>query len=244
MYSMAIFFFMLTVFASSELFRLIQRPDMKAQEITGGVLAKFLYLFPVAYLMGLLPVQWSFLVLIPFLLIPINELYRNEKNAIVNMSLSFFPAIYISLPFVMLVDIMFLNDVFDPYPVLGFFILIWVYDTGAYLSGLFLGKNKLFERVSPKKTWEGLIGGAIASAMISYFIVARFIPQLEPWKWLLVALIVVVFGTFGDLIESMIKRNAMVKDSGNLMPGHGGVLDRFDSAIFAAPFFWLLMKLI
>jgi phosphatidate cytidylyltransferase len=242
MYSMAILFFIITVFGTSELFRLIQKPEMKPQLITGGVLSKFLFLFPAAYLMGILPEKWISLVLLPFLLMPINALFKNEKHTIVNMIVSYFPAFFVSLPFVLLVDIAFMDDFFDPYPILGFFILIWVYDTGAYLSGRFFGKHKLFERISPKKTWEGLVGGAILSILIGFFIVSRFIPELAPWKWGLVALVVVIFGTLGDLIESMVKRSANVKDSGNILPGHGGVLDRFDSALFAAPFFWLLLK--
>lgn len=239
---MAILFFIITVFGTSELFRLIQKPEMKPQLITGGVLSKFLFLFPAAYLMGILPEKWISLVLLPFLLMPINALFKNEKHTIVNMIVSYFPAFFVSLPFVLLVDIAFMDDFFDPYPILGFFILIWVYDTGAYLSGRFFGKHKLFERISPKKTWEGLVGGAILSILIGFFIVSRFIPELAPWKWGLVALVVVIFGTLGDLIESMVKRSANVKDSGNILPGHGGVLDRFDSALFAAPFFWLLLK--
>lgn len=242
MYSMAIFFFVVTVFATSELFRLIQTPEMKPQLITGGMLSKFFYLFPVAFLMGLLPIKWLSFILLPFLLIPITELFKNEKHAVVNMIVSYFPAFYVTLPFVLLVDVIFTNGIFNPYPVLGFFILIWVYDTGAYLTGRTFGKHKLFERVSPKKTWEGLVGGAILSILIAVFIIARFIPELEAWKWGIVALIVVVFGTLGDLIESMVKRNANVKDSGNIMPGHGGMMDRFDSALFAAPFFWLFLK--
>lgn len=242
MYSMAILFFIISVFGTSELYRLVETKEMKPQEITGGVLSKFVYLFPAAYFMGLLPIKWISLILLPFLLIPINALYKKEKYSVVNMIASYFPALYISLPLVLLVDIILKDGLFDPYPVLGFFILIWVFDTGAYLSGKFLGKHKLFERISPKKTWEGLIGGAIMSLLVGVFILSKYIPELEAWKWAIVALIVVVFGSYGDLIESMVKRNANVKDSGSIMPGHGGILDRFDSALFAAPFFWLFLK--
>ena len=240
-YSMAIFFFVVSVFATSELFRLIQTPEMKPQIVTGGILSKFLFLFPVAYLMGLLPLKSVSLILIPFLAIPINELFKNEKHAIVNMIVSYFPAFYVSLPFVLLVDIIYRNGSFNPYPVLGFFILIWIYDTGAYLSGRFFGKRKLFERISPRKPWEGLIGGGVLSILVGFLALAHFIPDLNNWQWAFVALLVVAFGTLGDLIESMVKRNANVKDSGSLMPGHGGMLDRFDSALFAAPFFWLFL---
>lgn len=241
-YSIAVLFFVVSVFASSELFRLVRTPEIEAQEVTGGILAKAFYLFPVAYLIGLLPKEWMSLVIIPFALIPILELFKNKNHSVVNMILSYFPAFYISIPFVFLMDIILKDGQFNPYPVLGFFILIWVYDTGAYLSGRFFGKHKLFERVSPKKTWEGLIGGGIICILVGFFVLSQFIDDLGAWEWGLLSLIVIVFGTFGDLIESMVKRNANVKDSGNIMPGHGGMLDRFDSAIFAAPFFWLLLQ--
>jgi len=238
------FFFVVTVLASNELFRLIQRPDMKAHEVIGGILSKAVYLFPAAYLAGIIDVKWVSLILLPFLAVPIAELFSKNKYALVNMVLTYFPAFYISIPFVLLVDIAFIDGIFNPYPILGFFILIWIYDTGAYLSGRFFGKHKLFERISPKKTWEGLIGGAILSFSVAIFIMPKFIPELSAWKWGVVSLIVILFGTLGDLIESMMKRNAGVKDSGSIMPGHGGMLDRFDSVLFAAPFYWLFLQLI
>jgi phosphatidate cytidylyltransferase len=242
MYSMSILFFVISVFGANELFRLVETDKMKPQIITGGVLAKFVYLFPVAYLMGLVPIKWISLLLLPFLLIPINALYKNEKHTILNMITSYFPALYISFPLVLLVDIIFMKGFFNPYPVLGVFILIWSFDTGAYLSGKYFGKHKLFERISPKKTWEGLIGGGIISFLIAIFVVAKYIPDFKSWEWGLVSLIVVIFGSYGDLIESMVKRNANVKDSGGIMPGHGGILDRFDSVLFATPFFWFFLQ--
>lgn len=242
MYSMIGFFFIVSILASSELFRLLHTPDLDPQEISGGVFAKIVFLLPVAFIIGMMPLKGLSLILIPFLIIPVIELFRAKKNALFNMVLSYFPAFYISIPFVLLIDISFIQGYFDPKPVLGFFILIWVYDTGAYLSGRMAGRHKLFERISPKKTWEGLIGGGIISFLAGVFVIARFIPEMEVWKWAVVSLIVILFGTLGDLIESMVKRNAGVKDSGNIMPGHGGMLDRFDSALFAAPFFWLFLQ--
>ena len=186
--------------------------------------------------------KWISLIILPFLFIPINELFRKKKHAVANMIISYFPAFYISIPFILLFDIALMEGNFDPLPVLGFFILIWVYDTGAYLSGKFFGKHKLFERISPKKTWEGLIGGGIIALLVAVFINAYFFPELKQMEWAIVAFIVIAFGTLGDLIESLVKRNAGVKDSGSIMPGHGGMLDRFDSALFAAPFYWLFLQ--
>ena len=242
MYSMAIFFFIVSVFATSELYRLISTPDLEPQTISGGLLSKFMFLIPAFYMMAYLPIKWISLIILPFLFIPINVLFRKKDHAVANMVISYFPAFYISIPFVMLFDIALMDGYYDPLPILGFFILIWVYDTGAYLSGKFFGKHKLFERISPKKTWEGLIGGALIAMLVSIFINGYFFAELSQFEWAIVALIVVVFGTLGDLIESLVKRNAGVKDSGSIMPGHGGMLDRFDSALFAAPFFWLFLQ--
>lgn len=124
---------------------------------------------------------------------------------------------------------------FEPYRVLGMIFFIWINDTGAYLVGSFIGKHKMYERISPGKTWEGTAGGIILAFAFSFLMVKIF-PQLELQDWMVIAVLVGIFGTLGDLVESMLKRLAGVKDSGNIMPGHGGVLDRFDSLIFVTPF--------
>ena len=126
---------------------------------------------------------------------------------------------------------------------LGSFILVWVNDSFAYLIGSQIGKQKLFPRVSPKKTVEGFLGGLFFACISSYFI-ATFTDTLDFTNWLILSIIVSVFGTLGDLIESKYKRQANVKDSGVIMPGHGGLLDRLDSIIFAAPFIYLFLRLI
>jgi phosphatidate cytidylyltransferase len=124
--------------------------------------------------------------------------------------------------------------VYTPYLLLGFFIQIWVYDTFAYLFGVWLGKHRLFERVSPKKSWEGLIGGMICTVGLSFFLPLLF-PYLLWYNWMILGFIVVISATYGDLVESLFKRSLNIKDSGKLLPGHGGVLDRFDSVFIAAP---------
>jgi phosphatidate cytidylyltransferase len=125
----------------------------------------------------------------------------------------------------------------------GMFVLIWINDSFAYLIGSNFGRQKLFESVSPKKTVEGFLGGVFFSAIGSYFIF-KYTNNLEFSNWLVISVIISVFGTIGDLIESKYKRQANVKDSGNLMPGHGGLLDRLDSAIFVAPFIYLFLKIL
>jgi len=157
---------------------------------------------------------------------------------------------YITLPFIFIVKISFGTNNYNPKIILGLFILIWTNDTFAYLVGKSIGKHKLFERVSPKKTIEGFLGGAVFAAFAG-FLISKFYIQPNPefssksiLIWTIIALIVSVFGTIGDLIESKFKRIAGVKDSGSIMPGHGGILDRLDSVIFVAPIIFLFYQIL
>ena len=127
--------------------------------------------------------------------------------------------------------------------IIGFFILLWSSDTGAYLAGRFFGKHKLFERISPKKTWEGSIGGGVLS-LIAAYVISLFFHNIELKDWMILAIITVVGGGLGDLVESMHKRNLNVKDSGNLLPGHGGILDRFDGLFIAVPFIYAYLIIV
>ncbi|MCP2025895.1 phosphatidate cytidylyltransferase [Flavobacterium sp. HSC-32F16] len=157
---------------------------------------------------------------------------------------------YITLPFIFIVKISFGTNDYNPKIILGLFILIWTNDTFAYLVGKSVGKHKLFERVSPKKTIEGFVGGMVFAAFAG-FLISKFYIQPNPdfssksiLIWTIIALIVSVFGTIGDLIESKFKRIAGIKDSGSIMPGHGGILDRLDSVIFVAPIIFLFYQIL
>ncbi len=129
------------------------------------------------------------------------------------------------------------------YLLISLFVIVWCNDIFAFLAGSFFGKHKLFERVSPKKTWEGFAGGLVF-ALLAGYVLSLFFHDLTLIQWIVLSLIIVVTGTFGDLSESMLKRRAGVKDSGSLMPGHGGVLDRFDAVLFATPFVLIYLNLI
>ena len=150
---------------------------------------------------------------------------------------------YLSSSFVFLILIANYHKSYNPNILLGAFILVWVNDSFAYLVGKNFGKQKLFEKISPKKTVEGFLGGLFFSCIASYFI-ATFTNTLNFTSWLILSIIISVFGTLGDLIESKFKRQAKVKDSGVIMPGHGGLLDRLDSIIFAAPFIYLFLRIL
>jgi len=157
---------------------------------------------------------------------------------------------YITLPFVFIVKISFGTNDYNPKIILGLFVLIWTNDTFAYLVGKSMGKHKLFERVSPKKTIEGFIGGVVFAAFAGFLISKLYIQPKPEFSsksiliWTIIALIVSIFGTIGDLIESKFKRIAGIKDSGSIMPGHGGILDRLDSVIFVAPIIFLFYQIL
>jgi phosphatidate cytidylyltransferase len=176
-----------------------------------------------------------------FYAIAIIELYEKSEKPFHNISLLILPVIYVALPFILMnfTNTFRESDNFvGNICILAFFILIWANDVGAYCFGMLLGqhgKHKFFPRISPKKTWEGFIGGII-TAIIAGILIAQFMFNgKNTHHWIIIAIITSVLGTFGDLVESMMKRSADVKDSGKIMPGHGGILDRFDSAIFAFP---------
>ncbi len=192
-----------------------------------------------------------FLVAIPIFFLFIIELFSKKTSPIRNIAMSFFALGYIVFPMIVaillvigdLFSYQYGSDGFQPCVLLGILILIWIYDSTAYCFGVPLGKHKLFIRVSPKKSWEGTIGGAICTIVAGYLL-NFFFPVLTKIDWLIISLVVIVFGTFGDLIESLFKRNINIKDSGKTLPGHGGILDRFDSFIFTLPwvFFYLIIK--
>ena len=150
---------------------------------------------------------------------------------------------YISCGFIFLILISLSSGAYSSSTIIGMFVLIWTNDSFAYIIGSNFGRQKLFESVSPKKTVEGFLGGLFFSTVVGYLLF-KFADNLEFSNWLIISVIVSVFGTIGDLIESKYKRQANVKDSGNLIPGHGGLLDRMDSAIFIAPFIYLFIKIL
>lgn len=175
-------------------------------------------------------------------LLLIKDLFSEKTIPMVGLKRFIVATFYLSTGFVFLISIANFDNSFTPLLVLGAFILVWVNDSFAYLVGKNFGKQKLFPSVSPKKTVEGFLGGLFFACIASYFI-ATFTETLDFTNWLILAIIVSVFGTLGDLIESKFKRQANVKDSGGIMPGHGGLFDRLDSIIFAAPFIYLFLRL-
>jgi phosphatidate cytidylyltransferase len=201
--------------------------------ITGS----FIYLIGATAALGLIPQKMMIVALIiPLLLISI-ELFLKKEKPLINLSLSIFGIVYITIPFVMLIFLAanpYDQNTGAPLLLLSFFVIIWVNDTFAYLTGKIIGRHLIFKRISPKKTWEGTVGGFVFS-MAAGYIFYQTSDTLPLWQWLSLAGVIVISGIFGDFAESMIKRSLNIKDSGNALPGHGGFLDRFDSLLFAAP---------
>ncbi|WP_295336842.1 phosphatidate cytidylyltransferase [Flavobacterium sp.] len=186
------------------------------------------------------------LLLIAALLVSIRSLVFlfEKKNRFLDKQAKYVFLIgYLIIPIIIFTKIPFISNSYHPEIIIAILILIWTNDTFAYLVGISMGKTKLFERISPKKTIEGFSGGLVF-AMIAGVLLAQFYLQESIIRWIIIALLVTTFGTLGDLIESKFKRLAGVKDSGNIMPGHGGFLDRLDSIIFVAPFVYLFYQII
>jgi phosphatidate cytidylyltransferase len=173
-------------------------------------------------------------------------LFSNKTNKYTLLTKSIYLLGYIILPFYFLTNITFGKYGYNPKILLSVFILIWVNDSFAYLVGKSIGRTKLFERISPKKTIEGFVGGLFFCVLFGYLISKYYIEisNEKLYIWLVIACIIGVFGTIGDLIQSKFKRIAGVKDSGKIMPGHGGVLDRLDSVIFVAPIIYLFFQIL
>jgi phosphatidate cytidylyltransferase len=201
----------------------------------GGILISILF-----FLSQLPPVNLIYMALgcVGFNILLLLNLFKNISFHKYHKKHSHF-FLYITLPFILLLS---LPNFISPAKyeiVLAIFIMIWCNDTFAYLVGKSIGKHKLLERVSPKKTIEGFIGGIIFT-IIASVIISQFYTFFNVTLWIISALIISIFGTLGDLVESKFNREAGVKDSGNIMPGHGGILDRLDSVIFVIPFLYIL----
>lgn len=169
-------------------------------------------------------------------------LFSIKKTEFTSVQKFVIAVLYIGGGCIFLTMIPYKNNEFAKFLIMGIFILIWVNDTFAYLVGKSMGRTKLFPRVSPNKTVEGSFGGLIFACVAAYFM-AYFETSLTLWQWILLAAIIVVTGNLGDLLESKFKRLAKVKDSGAILPGHGGIWDRLDSLIFAAPFAYLTLNI-
>lgn len=234
-------FLLITFLGLKEFYELLNKGRRKVMTVPNVLAGTGIYILISLSALKIIDDRFVFLSL-PLILFPfVAELYRKDEKPYENISLSILGMLYIALPFALL-NLIANPQSFYPYHVLGFIILIWVHDTGSYIAGFTLGRTLLFERISPKKTWEGSAGGFVFT-LIAAFILQNYIPLPHVLDWIIIGILIIVFGTFGDLVESLLKRNLGVKDSGTILPGHGGILDRFDSLVYATPFIFTYLKI-
>ena len=234
-----------TVIGIIEFYKMSGMLGFTPQKMTGIVIGVLTFLVLFLLTMEILPPEMVFLLPVLMLSIPIIELFRQKPTPTSDWAQTLFAPMYIALPFGLMANMLFLPDTheFSPKIILSFFAFVWISDTGAFCVGSLIGKHKLIPKISPKKTIEGLLGG-IVFTLLSSIAVYHWVGVFTQAHWLIISLVTVIFATFGDLVESMVKRNAGVKDSGKMLPGHGGVLDRFDSTLLAVPPVWLTIVLI
>jgi phosphatidate cytidylyltransferase len=255
-YSFYILFFCVAIWGLKEFYDLAEKTGASPMRFAGlfsGVL-----LFLSVSLRGVFPFEQdilnrfleSLIYLVPFV-VAIAFLFSNKQNALISFTYTLSGIMYAVLPFALLVKIPVHSQSFGTdslvlsyqyFQVMGIIFLIWANDTFAYIGGSLIGKHKMMERVSPGKTWEGTAVGVVCSVLVGWGL-NSYQEFHQNWVWPMVAVLVGIFGTIGDLVESLIKRQAGVKDSGKIMPGHGGILDRFDSLLFVSPIIYVIVKL-
>lgn len=237
-YSFAILFFLLTVIGTWEFYGLTEKNNVQPQKIYGTLVSGLIFVCCTLYAFDYSKFT-VLLLIIPFsFLVFIIELYKKSEDPFRNIAFTLLGFVYVAMPFSLLNYIVapsLTSGNYYPENLLGYFFILWASDTGAYLVGRKFGKNKLFERISPKKTWEGTIGGAASALIVAYFLSLNY-THLNWFDWSIIAAIIVTVGSLGDLVESLFKRSIDVKDSGTILPGHGGILDRFDGLLLSSPF--------
>ena len=243
-YVFGVFYLLLSAFALYEFYGLVKQSGIQPN-IAAGILNGVLIYAAFSLVRDLLPdaFRYVFILALTLSLIFFQELYKKSETPFTNIAYTIMGIIYTIIPFTFFHSLGFLGSTFNFHIPLAFLIMLWSNDTGAYLSGRFFGRTKLFERHSPKKTWEGFIGGVLIAAVAGY-ILGIYYTELSWDKWVIMAVLIGCFGTLGDLVESMFKRSINVKDSGGILPGHGGLLDRFDGLLLSAPIVYAYLYLI
>lgn len=190
-----------------------------------------------------LPFQYYFLIFPLVSFVYMIKLYKKfERKPFTSIAFTFLGIFYVAVPFALLNIIAFEYGFYNYQIIIGCLVILWASDTGGYFAGTLFGRVKLFERISPKKSWEGAVGGAVLAGLAAV-IISRYFDSLESWQWVGITAIIVVGGTYGDLVESLLKRSIEIKDSGNALPGHGGFLDRFDGLLISVPFIAAFLEL-
>jgi phosphatidate cytidylyltransferase len=242
-YTFALLFLIVSALAQIEFYKLLGLDGNQPLTYYGTVVGCLVGVLTFLVEMGYVQESAYYLISPASSMIFLIKLYKKkDMKPFTNIGFTFLGIIYVGVPFALLNVLALRTGTYQPDLILGCLLLLWASDIGAYFAGTKFGKRKLFERVSPKKSWEGSIGGALASALVAYGLIL-YTDALPAWQWYCVGAIIVVTGTYGDLVESLFKRSIAIKDSGTSIPGHGGFLDRFDGLLLAAPFILSFLKL-
>jgi len=244
-YTFTAFYLVLSIVSLLEFYKLIKIGGIRPHRNIGVIAAAAIFLITASFHFFQLETKFLLLTVPVFFSVFIAELYKKEKIPFANISYTFVGFVYITIPFCFFYSLGFLEN-FSEYSFhapLAFLLMLWSSDTGAYIFGMNFGRHRLFERHSPKKSWEGFFGGMFTSLLAS-FLISLWFTELEGFVWAGMAVIIVSFGTLGDLVESMLKRSLDAKDSGSFLPGHGGFLDRFDGLFIAAPIVYVYLYFI
>ncbi len=258
-WSLCALFFLIAMLGLNEFYNnLLKHSNIHPQRWVGMIVGALVFLlFAFRYeLFG----ESIFIMIVPFIVaIFFIELLRNKENPFVNIAVTITGIFYVVLPFALWVSYLcpytsfhntfinqlantFIPAVYNPHLLSGYFFIMWTNDTGAYIVGRTMGKHKFWERISPHKTWEGFIGGIVLSVAVAYLI-SHFYTDFSALLWMILGVIISISGTLGDLVESLFKRSIDVKESGGLLPGHGGILDRFDSVLLSTPIVLALVQM-
>ncbi|WP_077922788.1 phosphatidate cytidylyltransferase [Spirosoma sp. 209] len=242
-WTFALLFTLISALTQREFYKLLGLDGFEPLTAYGTVVGCLVCVLAYFIEKGMLGTDSYFLICPASSMIFLIKLYKKrDMKPFTNIGFTFLGIIYVAMPFALLIVLALRGNAYHPAIILGCLFLLWATDIGAYFAGTYFGRRKLFERVSPKKSWEGAIGGAAAAALVAQGL-AIYAPELQPWQWYCVGGIIVVTGTYGDLVESLFKRSIAIKDSGSSIPGHGGFLDRFDGLLLAAPFIISFLKL-
>lgn len=243
MWGYFIVFLTISFFTLWEFYKLAIMDDMAPLKVWGSIIGLVLFSLSFFIEAGLLPIKYLLLIFPLLTSVFLIKLYKKDEKPFTQVAYTFLGLIYVTIPFSLLNVIVFNSGQYRFQIIFGILFILWASDTGAYFTGILFGKKKLFERVSPKKTWEGSIGGAILAFVFAYGF-SVFFTDLTFIQWLVAATLIVIAGVYGDLVESLFKRSIAIKDSGSSIPGHGGFLDRFDGLLLASPFVAAFISLI
>ncbi len=233
-------FFIICLFSLREFYKLSGLDGMIPLKTLGTIIGLVIFSLSFFIEKETISHRYYFLIFPLVAVVYLVKLYKKtEHKPFTNIAFTFLGVFYVAMPFALLNHAVFQESItgahYNYEIILGSLLILWASDTGAYFAGTLFGKHKLFERISPKKSWEGFWGGA-ALAMVITYILTLFFHSLTLVDWMIVSLIIIIGGTFGDLVESLLKRSIEIKDSGDSLPGHGGFLDRFDGLLISAPF--------